>query len=95
MNPVLLMAGCAQPRWLLDWDRSTYDEGIERLEGLQLVRDKQLAVEGYLGSLNEMPGLAAPVGSGSSYLFSKKTLNVLEFTEFEKEIFVRAEPRPS
>ena len=65
-TPILFVAGRADPSWLLDWTRSTYDERMERPEGLQLVRDKQFELDGYVGSLNDIPVFVAPIGPGSS-----------------------------
>ena len=87
-TPILLIAGPAEPRWLLDWEISNYDEDVERPEGLRFVREKQFTQEGYFGSLNDIPVFVAPIGAGSSYLISQESLDTLNFTEFEDGIFV-------
>ena len=93
-RPLLFVAGRAEPRWLLDWTRSTYDERVERPEDLRLVRDKQYEANGYVGSLNDIPVCVAPIGSGSSYLISEESLDVLRFTEFEDGVYVRVSVEP-
>ena len=93
-TPILFVAGRAEPRWLLDWTRSTYDEHVERPEGLRLVRDMQFKLDGYIGSLNDIPVFVAPIGSGSSYLISRESLNTLVFTEFEDDVYVKVSFEP-
>ena len=93
-TPLLLIAGWAEPRWLLDWTRSSYDEDVGRPEGMRLVRDKQYELDGYVGSLNDIPVFVAPVGVGSSYLISREALDTLKVTEFEDDVFVRASFEP-
>ncbi len=89
-TPVLFIAARDEPRWLLDWARSYYDEGIERPEGLQWTRNKRLDSVGHVGSLNEIPAYVTPIGVGSSYVISQEVLDVLRVTEFEDDVFVRA-----
>ncbi|MEW8333359.1 MAG: hypothetical protein AB2692_20670 [Candidatus Thiodiazotropha sp.] len=93
-TPILFVAGRAEPSWLLDWTRSTYDERVERPEGLQLVRDKQFELDGYVGSLNDIPVFVAPIGPGSSYLISQESLNILAFTEFEDDVYIKVSFEP-
>ena len=91
-TPVLLVAGRDEPRWLSDWARSYYDEKIERPGDLQWARDKRLKLDGYVGSLNEIPVYVAPIGIGSSYVIPQEVFDVLRITEFENDVFVRASP---
>jgi hypothetical protein len=93
-TPVLFVAGRAEPHWLLDWTRSTYDERVERPEDLRLVRDKQFEGEGYMGSLNDIPVFVAPIGQGSSYLIPLEAMNSLTFTEFKDGVFVQVSFEP-
>ena len=93
-TPILLIAGRAEPRWILNWAKSYYDEYIERPEGLRLVRDKQFESDGYVGSLNDIPVFVAPIGAGSSYLISQESLDILRVTEFEDGVFVGASVEP-
>ena len=88
-TPILFVAGRAEPSWLLDWTRSTYDEHVERPEGLQLVRDKRFEADGYVGSLNDIPVFVAPIGPGSSYLIPQESMNTLTFTEFADGVLVQ------
>ena len=66
----------------------------EKPEGLQLIRDKQFKSDGYVVSLNDIPVFVAPIGSGSSYLISKESLNILAFTKFEDDVYVRVSYEP-
>ncbi len=93
-TPILFVAGRAEPSWLLDWTRSTYDERVEIPEGLQFVRDKQFESDGYVGSLNDIPVFVAPISSGSSYLISQESLNILTFTQFEDDVYVKVSFEP-
>jgi len=87
--PILFVAGRAEPRWLSDWTRSTYDERVERPDDLRLRRDTQFESDGYVGSLNDIPVFIAPIGPGSSYLIPLDTMNTVIFTEFEEGVFVQ------
>ena len=93
-TPILLIAGRAEPHWILNWAKSYYDEYIERPEGLRLVRDKQFKSGSYVGSLNDIPVFVAPIGAGSSYLISQEALDILRVTEFEDGVFVGASVEP-
>ena len=93
-TPILLVAGRGEPRWLLDWTRSNYDEDIRRPEGIRLVRDKKVELDGYVGSLNDIPLFVAPIAIGSSYLISREALDTLKFTEFEDGVFVKVSAEP-
>lgn len=93
-TPILLVAGRAEPRWLSDWARSTFDDRVERPEGLRLLRDNRFEADGYLGSLNDVPVFVGRIGSGSSYLISKEALDTVRFTEFEDGVYVRASVEP-
>jgi hypothetical protein len=93
-TPILFVAGRADPHWLLEWARNTHNEGVERPEGLRLVRDKQFEADGYVGSLNDIPVFVAPIGPGSSYLISQEAINTLTFTEFEDGVFVEVSFEP-
>lgn len=93
-TPILFVANRSEPRWLLDWTRSTYDERVQRPDDLRLVRDKRFDREGYVGSLNEIPVYAAPIGPGSSYLIPEEILDTLVFTEFEDGVFVQVSCEP-
>lgn len=93
-TPILFVANRSEPRWLLDWTRSTYDERVQRPEDLRLVRDRRFDREGYVGSLNEIPVYVAPIGPGSSYLIPEETLDTLIFTEFEDGVFVQVSCEP-
>ena len=92
--PILLIAHRTEPRWLLDWTRSSYVEDIERPEGLRLVRDKEVDSDDYVGSLNDIPVFVAPIGIGSSYLISREALDTVKFTEFEDGVFVKVSAEP-
>jgi hypothetical protein len=93
-TPILLVGGRAEPSWLSDWARSSYDERIEIPEGVQLVRDKQYHMDGYLGSLNDIPVFVAPIGPGSSYSLPRESLNILKFTQFEDDVFTKVSIEP-
>ena len=93
-TPMLLIAGHAEPHWLMDWTRSNYDEDVELPEGLRLVHDRQYESDDYVGSLNDIPVFVAPVDIGSSYLISREALDTLKVTEFEDGVFVRASFEP-
>jgi hypothetical protein len=93
-TPILLVAGRADPRWLLDWTRSTYNESVLRPEDLHFLRDKQYDTEGYMGSLNDIPVFTAPIRSGLSYLITMETLHRLSFDEFEDGVFVKVSWEP-
>ena len=93
-TPILLIAGRGEPRWLLDWTRSNYDEDIKRSESPQLVRDSQDESDGYVGSLDDIPVFVAPFRVGSSYLISRDSLDTLKFTEFEDGVFVKVSAEP-
>jgi hypothetical protein len=93
-TPLLFVVGRADPRWLLDWTSSTYDEHVSRPEDLRFVRNQQFDSKGYVGSLNDIPVYVAPVGSGSSYLIPKEALDGLSFTEFEDGVFVQVSYEP-
>ena len=93
-TPILLVAGPAEPRWLLDWEISNYDEDVERPDGLRLVRDKQFESVGYVASLNDIPVFVAPIAAGSSYLISGELLDTMRVTELEDGVFVKASVEP-
>jgi hypothetical protein len=93
-TPILFVAGRADPRWLLDWTSSTYDEHVSRPEDLRFVRDPQCDSKGYVGSLNDIPVYVAPVGPGSSYLIPTEALDGLSFTELEDGVFVQVSYEP-
>lgn len=44
--------------------------------------------------LNNIPVFVSPIGSGSSCLVSKESMNALTFTEFEDDVYVRAVVEP-
>jgi len=93
-SPILFVASRADPRWLMDWIRSSYGDRVSRPEDLQFHRGNQFDCEGYMGSLNDIPVYIAPIGTGSSYLVPKETLDVILFTEFEKGVFLRVAFEP-
>ena len=93
-TPNLLVAGRGEPRWLLDWTRSNYDEDIQRPEGIRLVRDNKVELDGYVGSLNGIPVFVAPIRIGSSYLISREALDTVKFTEVEDGVFVKVSAEP-
>jgi hypothetical protein len=93
-TPLLFVAGRADPRWLLDWISSTYDEHVSRPEDLRFVRDQQFDSKGYVGSLNDIPVYVAPIESGSSYLIPEEALDGLSFTEVEDGVFVQVSYAP-
>ena len=92
--PILLVAGLVDPSWLSDWTHGTYDESVEKPEDLQLTHDEQFKIEGYEGSLNEIPVFVAPIAPGSSYLIPQEVLNILTFTKFENDVYIKVSFEP-
>ena len=92
--PILLVAGLFDPSWLFDWTHGTYDEQAEKPEDLQWTHDEQFKIEGYEGSLNEIPVFVAPIAAGSSYLIPQDVLNILTFTKFENDVYIKVSFEP-
>lgn len=89
-TPILLVAGQAEPSWLLEWAESNYSEFVELPTGLRWHRDNRIESKAYLCSLNEIPVYIAPIGAGSSILLAREAFDTLEFSKFEDKTFVEA-----
>ena len=89
-----MVAGPFDPRWLFDWTHGAYDEQVEKPEDLQLTHDEQFKIEGYEGSLNGIPVFVAPIAAGSSYLIPQEVLNILTFTKFENDVYIKVSFEP-
>ena len=92
--PILLVAGPFDPSWLFDWIHRTYDEQAEKPEDLELTHDEQFKMEDYKGSLNQIPVFVAPIAAGSSYLMPQEVLNILTFTKFENDVYIKVSFEP-
>lgn len=88
--PILILGNQMNPAWIFDWQIDDLSQDYKRPPDMRITNNRE-GERDFLFEINGILVYVASIKSGVSVLLSKSTFDILTFTRFKEDVFVKAE----